>query len=378
MRKEKAYLDYSATTPMYKEVEIAMKPFWGKIFGNPSSIHGFGREALNALDEARGRVANVLHCSPLEVIFTASGTEADNLALFGVAQKYKKGHVVTSAIEHKAVLASCRELERQGYRVTYIRPNSEGIVEAEQVMAAIQDDTVLVSIMYVNNEIGTIQPIREIGKLINTLNKERAQKIVFHTDAIQAANLLSLDTQHLYVDLLSLSAHKVGGPKGVGCLFVKKNTDLHPIIFGGDQERGVRSGTQNVAGIVGFATALELAQKNSAKETGRLAKLQEYLLKELGKLPVQINGSVKDRVASNINFSIPGKSSDEIVIYCDLNGIAVSAASACSSGSIEPSHVIDALGLEPDRATSSVRVSMGYETTKAELTAFVKAIRQLA
>ncbi len=374
---QKIYLDYSATTPLRKGAQSAMNPFREDIFGNPSSIHSFGREALNALDKARGEIATALNCLPLEVVFTASGTEADNLAILGVARKYKKGHIVTTAIEHKAVLSSCKELERQGYKVTYVNPTTEGIVRAQDIEAAIQDDTILVSVMYVNNEIGTIQPIREIGKLIHNLNKERKQRIVFHTDAVQGATLLPLDTKHLYVDLLSLSAHKVGGPKGVGCLFVKTNTDIRPIIFGGDQERGVRSGTQNVAGIVGFATALTEAQKDSKKESKRLSKLQDYLYKELAKLPVEINGSVTERIASNVNFSINGKSSDEIVIFCDLHGVAVSAASACSSGSIEPSHVIAALGGDPERSISSVRISMGYLTQKPDLIEFIKTIKQL-
>ena len=372
------YLDYSATAPLRTSVGQAMKPFWDDQFGNPSSVHSYGRAALDATDAARRQIATLLDCLSSEIVFTGSGTEADNLAIIGLASGLPKGHIVTTAIEHKAVLESCRYLEKWGWQVSYIKPNRQGVVTAKSILDAIQENTRLVSVMYANNEIGTIQPIREIGKGIQKLNRDRKLRIWFHTDGVQAGSLLPLGTKHLHVDMLTLSAHKLGGPKGVGLLFATTGIPLRPIIHGGGQESNRRSGTLNVAGIVGMAAALAECQKTSLKEAARLQKLQTILKEAVTKIAgVEINGSLTDRLASNLNFSWRGKSSDELVIALDRQGIAVSAASACSSGSIQSSYVIEAMGLPEWRSNSTLRVSMGYKTTVAEIKSFVSALRKL-
>ncbi|MFH0905240.1 MAG: cysteine desulfurase family protein [bacterium] len=372
------YLDYAATAPMRPEVITAMKPFWRENFGNPASIHSFGREALNVVDAARRQVAGLLNCQSQEIIFTSGGTESDNLAIQGVARRFPECHIITSAIEHKAVLETCRQLERQGYLVTYIRPNESGVVAAEQVVKAITPRTALVSIIYANNEVGTIQPIREIGLQLKKINQTRKQSIYFHTDAVQAANYLELNTAILHVDLLTVSAHKLGGPKGIGLLFVKDGAPIEPIVYGGGQEQGLRSGTLNAAGIVGLAAALTSAQAQREKETRRLRAWQDRAIKKVGKLRnIHINGSLTDRLPNNINFSVNGKTSDELVIGFDRHGIAVSAASACAAGSIEPSYVLKAMGLSDSIARSSVRITLGYQTANKEINRLIKVLSGL-
>jgi cysteine desulfurase len=372
------YLDYSATAPLRPEAKVAMEPYWSEEFGNPSSVHGYGREALDGVDEARRKIAEILDCLPSEIIFTSGGTEADNLAILGLAGESKTGHIVTSAIEHKAILSSCRYLENRGWRVTYIKPNKFGVVSAKSVIAAITPATKLVSIMYANNEVGTIQPIREIGKQIEKLNRERKQRVVFHTDAVQGGTLLPLGTKHLHVDMLTLSGHKLGGPKGTGILFTKTGVVIHPRTLGGGQESGRRSGTLNVPGIMGMAAALIAVTKNHDKESRRLAGLQKSTITALTKLPgVVVNGDLEERLPSNINISIQNKTSDELVIALDRMGIAVSAASACASGSIQSSYVIEAMGLPAWRAASTLRISMGYKTTAVELKRLVSALKKL-
>ncbi|OGB73560.1 hypothetical protein A3K24_01780 [candidate division Kazan bacterium RIFCSPHIGHO2_01_FULL_44_14] len=371
------YLDYSASAPLRPEVKTAMRKAEA-VFGNPNSIHGSGREALNLVDASRRDIASILDCQPNEIIFAGSATEADNLAIKGVALSQKKGHVITTAIEHKAVLESYHWLEDQGFAVSYLEPNHEGMILVEQIESAIRPDTILVSVMYANNEIGTIQPIREIGKLIEVLNRGRTHPILFHTDAVQAGNYLNLDVKSLHVDLLTLSGHKLGGPKGVGLLFVRNGVNLTPQIHGGGQERGIRSGTINVVGVVGLTTAIELAQKNKIRETKRLSALQRYLINALHQMPgVAINGSTTNRLPNNLNFSVPKITSEELVIGLDRQGIAVSAASACAAGSIEPSYVLSAMGLSQSRINSSVRISWGWETTKSDLTTLVKSLKNL-
>jgi len=375
---DQVYLDYAATAPLKPEVASAMKPFWVKEFGNPASTHAYGRRALAAVDAARRDIARVLNCEPHEVIFTGSGTEADNLAIKGVALLHRKGHIITLAIEHKAVLETCQYLENLGYKITYIKPGRDGVVDVKQIVSAISSDTILVSLMYINNEIGTVQPIREVGKYIEKINRTRRRQIFFHTDAVQAANLFDLNTKYLHVDMLTISAHKLGGPKGAGILFVKDKVDLVPQLHGGGQERGIRSSTLNVAGVVGLAKALTLAQKNKTKENNRLRRLQHWLIKELKKIKqVDINGSEKQLSPSHINISIKDHASDELVMQLDRQNIAVSAASACSAGSIEPSYVLQAMNLGNGRASSSLRVSMGYTTTKTDLMAFLKALKKV-
>ncbi len=371
----KVYLDYAATSPMRPEVIRAIAPYAENDFGNASSIHTFGRKAAEAVDEARRKIAKRLNCSPLEIIFTASGTEADNLAIKGLAGDYPDGHIVITAIEHKAILETCRALEKNGIKVTYVKPNSEGIVEIKEIERAITPKTFLVSVMYANNEVGTIQPIREIGLLVKKLNKTRKRRVYFHTDAVQGGCLLDLDTQILHTDMLTLSGHKLGGPKGVGVLYVRTGVTLTPVIHGGGQERGLRSGTLNIMGIVGTAQALDSAQSQKVKEVKRLKQFQKSIFVVLEKLPnVTINGSLTERLANNINFSVAGRTSDELVIGFDRKGIMVSATSACAAGNLEPSYVLQAMGAGEGRARSSLRITMGYRTKKSEIDQLIKEL----
>lgn len=378
MKSKMIYLDYAATAPMRPEVTRAMKPYFSEKFGNASSIHGFGRQAQRGVDEARRQIAEILNCRSEEIVFTGSGTEADNLAIKGLAKNFYGDHIVVSAIEHKAVLETARALEEAGWRVTYVKPNREGRVTVEQIERAITAKTFLVSVMYANNEVGTIQPIREIGLMIKRVNKDRKRPVYFHTDAVQAGGLLNLDTKILHVDMMTLSGHKLGGPKGIGLLYVKTGTPMQPIIYGGGQEHGLRSGSLNVAGIVGMATALAVSQKSAKSETMRLVKLQRELIRELKKIKgVTMNGSLAERLPNNINFSVENKTSDELVIGFDRQGIAVSAASACAAGSIAPSYVLAAMGLNEKRAGSSVRVTLGYQTRQPDIGKFIKALKKL-
>lgn len=373
------YLDYSASSPVRKSVLRLMTESLANDYGNPASIHSTGRESLNHIDIARRRIASFLNCLPSEIVFTSGGTESDNLAVIGLAGRFKKaGHIITSAIEHKAILESCALLEKRGWRISYVRPNKNGLISVKDILREIQEDTKLISIMYANNEIGTIQPIREIGKHLQVINKQRPEPIRLHTDAVQAGVLLNMDTKHLHVDLLTLSAHKLGGVKGVGLLYVKDGVLLEPLVVGGGQERGLRSGTLNTAGIVAMSEAISEIETNRAKETSRLQILQKYLISELSKMPdVEINGSLRDRLVSNINFSVRNKKSDDLVIGLDRKGIAVSAASACSSGSINPSYVISAMGLPEWRASSTIRISMGFTTKKSDITKLLRSLKDI-
>lgn len=373
----KIYLDYAATAPVRPEVVRAIAPYAQTDFGNPSSIHAFGRKAAEVVDAARRKIAKRLNCNQQEIIFTASGTEADNLAIKGLAGDYPDGHIVTTAIEHKAVLEACRYLEKIGIKVTYVKPNSEGIVGAKEIEHAITPKTFLVSVMYANNEVGTIQPVREIGLLIKKLNKTRKRRVYFHTDAVQGGCLLPLDTQILHTDMLTLSGHKLGGPKGAGVLYVRTGVTLMPVIHGGGQERGLRSGTLNPTGIVGLAQALDLAQSQRLKETKRLQQFQKLLFSALNKMPnVTINGSATERLANNVNFSVAGRTSDELVIGLDRKGIMASATSACAAGNLEPSYVLQAMGAGEGRARSSLRITMGYRTKKSEVEQLIKELRK--
>ena len=372
------YLDYAATAPVRPEVAKAMAPYAADMFGNAASIHSFGRKSATAVDRSRQQVSRWLNCQPTEIIFTASGTEADNLAIKGLVGDYPDGHIVTTAIEHKAVLETCWWLEKAGIKVTYVKPNADGVVEVRQIEQAITPKTFLVSVMYANNEVGTIQPIREIGLMIKRLNKTRKRRVYFHTDAVQAGCLLSLDTQILHTDMLTLSGHKLGGPKGVGALFIKTGVTLSPVIHGGGQERGLRSGTLNTAGIVGLAQALDSAQTKKNQETKRLKQLQKTLATAVAKLPgVTINGSMTERLAYNLNFSVAGKTSDELVIGLDRRGIAVSSTSACAAGNLEPSYVLQAMGAGEGRTRSSIRVTLGYLTKSSDITQLIAALRGL-
>jgi len=367
MTDERIYLDYAATTPLDPRVLEAMLPYLTERFGNPNSIHSLGREARKAVDEAREKIAEVLCCHPAELVFTSGGTESDNLALRGVAEAYRHrgNHIVTTAIEHHAVLHTCKALQERGFTVTYLPVDEFGLVTSEQVAEAVTDRTILVSVMHANNEIGTIEPITEIVTAV----KEKRPDILVHTDAVQTVGHIPVDVQALGVDLLSFSAHKFYGPKGVGGLFVRKGVRLLPQLTGGGQERNRRSGTENVAGIVGMAKALELAVAEMPMELPRLQALRDELIEGvLSHIPdSRLNGHPRKRLPHNANFSFRGVEGETLLLQLDMHGIAASSGSACTSGSLEPSHVLLALGLSHEWALGSLRLTLGRFTTREHI-----------
>ena len=361
------YLDHAGTTPLAPEVLRAMTPYFTELFGNPSSIHTVGQEARYALDEARERVARVLNCRPREVVFTSGGTESDNAAIVGGATALQEtgNHVITSSVEHHAVLHTAQHLESQGFEVTYLPVDSDGLVQPEAVHRAITDKTTLVSIMYANNEIGVVNPIPEIAQVIRERAAELSRTILFHTDAVQAAGYLDLDVRRLGVDLLSLSGHKFHGPKGTGVLFIRRGAPFLPYLLGGGQERERRSGTENIPGIVGLSVALEAANARR-EDTGRhCAELRDRIVAEvLKRVPgSRLNGHPTRRLPNNANFSFPGVEGEPILLGLDMAGIAASSGSACSSGSLEPSHVLLALGQSAEVARGSLRLTLGKDNT---------------
>lgn len=363
----KIYLDNSATTKVDPIVFEAMKPHLMADFGNPSSIHSTGQSARAAIDSSRKTIAKFLNCESYEIIFTSGGSESDNLAIKGVieASNIEKPHIITSSFEHHAVLDTVKELEKEGkVEATYIGSNKEGIIDLKDIEAAISDSTLLVSIMYVNNEIGTVQPIREIGKMIEKINKNREDKILFHTDAVQAASYFEMNTKHLHVDLLTISAHKIYGPKGIGALFIKKGTKIKHQIVGGGQEFKVRAGTENVPGIVGFAKAIEIIDSNTSKVLNLRDKLIDGLLK-INK--TMLNGSREMRSPNNVNISFENAEGESILINLDFEGIAASSGSACTSGSLNPSHVLTAIGVPAEKSHGSIRFSLSKDTIAEEI-----------
>jgi cysteine desulfurase len=396
---KKIYMDYAATSPVKTEVFEAMKPYFSEKFGNPSSIHSFGQETRHAINDSRENIAKFLNCEPFEIFFTSGGTESDNLSLRGSILKIRKlinpkikPHIITSAFEHHAITHTCEDLEKMGLaQVTYIKPDKEGIVRVKNVEKAIKSNTVLVSIMYVNNEIGTVQPISEIGKMIKKINLERLKKksiqISFHTDAVQAIEYFDCDVKKLGVDMLSLSAHKFGGPKGIGALYVKKGTLIESIQTGGAQEYNLRAGTENVAGIVGMGEAIRLisakrqAPSNKSKSKSgfdknmlhvtcyKLQDSRDYFINQiLDKIPdAKLNGSKKFRSPNNINISFNNAEGESILLNLDLLGISASSGSACTSGSLEPSHVLRAIGLKDEEAHGAIRFTLGEKNTKEEI-----------
>jgi cysteine desulfurase len=368
------YLDHAATTPLRPEVLDAMQPYLLEHFGNPSSIHGVGRQARLGLDEARETVARVLGAKPREIVFTAGGTEADNLALKGAAwaASARGREIVVSAVEHKAVTHSAAVMERFGFAVTWLPVDRYGRVDPADVEAAIGDHTTLVSVMYANNEVGTIEPVAEIGANC------RQRGVLLHVDAIQAAGYLPLDVDALNVDLLTLSGHKLYGPKGVGALFVRQGTALLAQQSGGSQERQRRAGTENVAGIVGFARALELAQAERSDEEGRLGSLRDQLIAGLTAQPgVALTGHPVDRLPNSASFLIDGVEGGDLVAALDLEGIAASTGSACTTGSTDPSHVLIAMGIQPELAHGSLRLTLGRRTSEEDIRLTVDAMRRV-
>ncbi|HOB08697.1 MAG: cysteine desulfurase NifS [Limnochordia bacterium] len=358
------YLDHAATTPMRDEVIEAMMPYFKEKFGNASSVYSFGREARKALDEARQATAGIINADFNEIIFTGGGSEANNLAIKGAAWEYRhKGkHLITSSIEHHAVLHPMQQLEKEGFEVTYLPVDDQGLVSVEEFANALRGDTILVSIMHANNEIGVIQPIAQIGAIC----KERG--ILFHTDAVQTAGLLDIDVKKLNVDMLTMSAHKLYGPKGVGALYVRKGVRLVPLIQGGGHENRRRAGTENVPGIVGMAKALELAAAEREVVTPRIQKLRDRLLEGILNIPhTRLNGSRTERLPNNINVSIEFIEGESLLLNLDLKGIAASSGSACTSGSLDPSHVLLAIGLSHEVAHGSLRLTLGRDNTDADV-----------
>lgn len=358
------YLDYSATTPMLPEVLEAMKPYFYEKFGNPSSICFFGKEAKNAIDEARELIASFINADPQEIYFTSGGTESNNFALKGIAYANdKKNHIITSSIEHHAILEPAKFLEKQGYSVTYLPVDKYGLVNPIEVKKAITDKTLLISIMHANNEIGTIQPIEEISKIAKEKN------VLFHTDAVQTLGHIDIDVKKMGVDLLSCSAHKVYGPKGVGFLYIKKGTKINPLLHGGDQEMRKRASTYNTAGIIGFAKAIEIAKKEMGKEFEKLTLLRDRLINGiLNNIDKSfLNGHPTKRLPNNVNISFEYIEGESIVLNLDFLGICCSTGSACTSSKLMSSHVLLAIGVNPEVAHSSLRFTLGKYTTKEDI-----------
>jgi len=374
--KKLIYLDHAATTYIDPRVEKAMRPFFSKIFGNPSSLYELGRIANGELNNARRKVANILRALPDNIIFTGGGTESDNLAILGVARAHagRGRHIITSKIEHHAVLHSLEQLAKEGFEITYLDTDNQGFVSPKQVLAAIRPDTILLTIMYANNEIGTVEPIADIGREI--LKWRKAKNTIypfFHSDACQAAGALELEVEKLHVDLMTINGSKIYGPKGVGVLYKRRGISIQPLIFGGGQEMKMRSGTENLAGIVGLAKALELAQTNRLKENIRLIDLRNYFFEQIKKKidKVKLNGAdLKDesmRLPNNLNVTFLDVEGEALLLYLDAFGIMCSTGSACTSTSLEPSHVITALGLPYEYAHGSLRFTLGHCNTKKDV-----------
>lgn len=361
---KKVYFDHAATTPTDQQVVDAMLPYFTEQYGNPSSIYEIARGNKQAIDQAREQVASAINAESREIYFTAGGTEADNWAIKGIAESYKdKGnHIITTEMEHHAVLHTCEYLERQGYKVTYLPVDEFGLVSVKDVEQAITEETILISVMFANNEIGTVQPIKEIGEVAKKHN------IMFHTDAVQAIGHIPVDVKEMNIDLLSLSGHKLYGPKGIGALYVRKGVKLRAFIHGGAQERRRRGGTENVPAIVGLGKAIEIAMANMEEENKKLTELRDYLIERISEdIPYcKLNGHPTERLPGNVNFSFHFIEGEALLISLDMYGIFCSSGSACTSGSLDPSHVLLAIGLPHEIAHGSLRVSLGKHNTKED------------
>lgn len=374
--EKKIYLDNAATTKTRPEVVEAMLPYFSDMYGNPSSVYEFASQNKKAIDEARLIIANAIGAESNEIYFTGSGTEADNWALIATAEAYEgKGkHIITSKIEHHAVLHTCEYLQKiRGFEVTYIDVDENGIIKLDQLEKAIRPSTILISIMFANNEIGTIQPIKEIGAIAKKHN------ILFHTDAVQAFGQLDIDVNELGIDMMSASAHKLNGPKGIGCLYIRKGVRIRSLIHGGAQERGRRAGTENVPFVVGFGKAVEIAMATMKERTKKELELRDYLIKRvLAEVPyTRLNGHRTKRLPNNANFSFQFIEGESLLIMLDMNNICASSGSACTSGSLDPSHVLLAIGLPHEIAHGSLRISLSYENTIEEIDYTVEKIKEL-
>lgn len=373
--KNHVYMDYSATTMVMGEVIKEMKPYFDEFYGNPSSIYSFSMKSKIALDEAKNTIAGILNCKNEEIFFTSGGTESDNWALIGTAMANKNmgKHIITTSIEHHAILNACKFLESQGFEVTYLPVDSEGLVSVDDLKKSIRKDTILVSIMTANNEIGTIEPVYEIGKILKEKN------IIFHTDAVQAAGHMELDVNSMNVDLMSVSGHKIYAPKGVGILYIRRGTKISNLIYGGQQQRGRRSGTENIPYIVGIAKAFEIVNNDLEGEVRRQKSLRDIFINEALKLPnVKLNGPRDEkRLSNNINLCFNGKDGEGILIKLDMAGISASLGSACSAGAIEASHVLIAMGLSREDAKSSIRFTIGKYTTEEDINYTVNKLKEI-
>ncbi len=362
---KRIYLDHAATTPTHPEVVKAMLPYFTDAFGNPSSIHSYGQEAKGAVEEARTKVAELIGARSEEIVFTSGGTEADNYALKGVAyaNEHKGNHIITSPIEHHAVTEACKFLEKRGFRITCLPVDRYGLVDPQDVKRAITDKTILISVMHASNEVGTIEPVDEIGKIA------REAGVYLHSDAVQTVGHIPVNVDELNVDLLAISAHKLYGPKGVGALYVRKGTRLVSLMHGGGQEKKRRAGTENVPAIVGLGKAVELARHDLGEEARRLSYLRDKLVKGLGERidHIHLNGHPSQRLPNNVNVSVDFAEGESMVLNLDLEGICVSTGSACSSASLEPSHALLALGLSPEQAHGSLRFSLGRENNEEDM-----------
>ena len=369
------YLDNSATTPIKSEVLQEMMPYLTTEYGNASSLYSVGRSAKRAIEKARNRVAELLNCNHNEIYFTGGGSESDNIALKGFvyANKEKGNHIITSKIEHPAILETCKTLERQGFEVSYINVNENGIIDVEELRKSIKTNTILISVMTANNEVGTVQPIEEIAKIAHDNN------IVFHTDAVQAIGNVQIDVEKMKIDMLSLSSHKINGPKGVGALYIKNGIEVEKFINGGHQEKDRRAGTENVAGIVGIGKAAEIARKNMETHIRNLSKIRDYYIKKVQKeIPnIRINGSMENRLPGNANISFKGINASELIFKLDERGICVSSGSACSSGNRNPSHVLIAMNVPEVYLNSAIRTTFGDNNTFEQVDYVVKILKQI-
>ena len=362
---KKIYLDHNATTPVHSEVVKEMLPYYREIYGNASSFHQFGQQARKAVEEAREKVAGFIGAKSGEIIFTSGGTEADNFAIKGIAyaNQTKGKHIITSSIEHHAVLNSCKYLEKQGFRITFLPVDKYGLINPEEVKKTIGEETILISIMHANNEMGTIEPVAEVGKIA----KEKG--IYFHIDAVQSAGKIPVKVDELNVDLVSLSGHKLYGPKGVGILYIRKGTKIQPLIHGGHHEKNKRAGTENVPGIIGLAKAMEIASVTMEEEAIRLTNLRDRLWVRINEKieDVFLHGHERERLPNTLNLSFEGVEGEAIILDLDMKGIAVSTGSACTSGTLEPSHVLKAMGVNPQVAQGAIRFSLGEGNTQEDI-----------
>jgi len=367
------YLDNAASTKIHEEVFQEMLPYLKEQFGNPSSIHRYGRMAQKAIQKARKQVANLINADPSEIVFTSGGTESNNTALYGISKKYLKSRIITSSIEHDAILEPCKRLEQDGYDIVYLPVDSQGLINPKSLKDTITENTSLVSIMFGNNEVGTIEPVFELAQICHEL------KIPFHTDAVQAAGKIPIDVKELEIDLLSMSSHKISGPKGIGALYIKKGILFDPVILGGGQENGLRSGTENVANIVGFGKACELAKQNFLENTKRMIELRDYLSENiLQTIPeVSINGHLEKRLPNNVHFTFLGVNGEDLLIKLDENGIAASTGSACSVKIQKASHVLQAMGFLHEQITGSLRLTVGITNTKEEMDKTIETLKKI-